>query len=64
MMCRGVQMANAWGLLVPIVGAASAVHFGSYMPLFMQSVVVNVIGAFLFSKYARLTSPLEDETTP
>ena len=54
-------MANAWGLLVPIVGAASTAHFGSYMPLFLQSVVVNIIGAMLFAKYARLTSPLEDQ---
>lgn len=56
-----LQMANAWGLLVPIVGQASTARFGSYMPLFLQSVVANVIGAILFAKYARLTSPLEDE---
>ena len=53
-------MANAWGLLVPIIGVACTTRFGSYMPLFLQSVAVNIIGAVLFAKYARLTSPLED----
>ena len=55
----GNTMANCWGLLVPIIGARSYALFGSYMPLFIQSICFNVIGAILFAKYARLTSPLE-----
>jgi hypothetical protein len=31
------------------------------MPLFIQAVAFNVVGAVLFAKYARLTSPLEDD---
>lgn len=56
----GNTLANVWGLLVPIMGAMSKSIFGSYTPLFVQCVGFNVIGAVLFARNARLTSPLEE----
>eukprot|EP01052_Picozoa_sp_SAG31_P038501 SAG31_NODE_5158_length_2710_cov_1.918422_2_plen_447_part_00 len=56
----GNTMANSWGLLVPMLGAQSMARFGSYMPVFIQSIVLDAIGVVLFSNFARLTSPLEE----
>jgi len=57
----GNTLANLWGLMVPILGVRLRSRFGSFMPLFIQAVAFNVVGAVLFAKYARLTSPLEDD---
>ena len=40
----GNTMANFFGFAVPIMGAASTRIFGSYMPLFLQAIFLNIIG--------------------
>ena len=51
-------LANCWGLLVPILGVWVKSRFDSYLPLFGQAIVAQLIGAVLFAKYARMESPL------
>ena len=57
----GNTMANAWGLLVPIVAVYSKRRWGTYLPLFIQATVLNGIGAALFARYCRLNSKAEAE---
>ena len=56
----GNTLANLWGLLVPILGVQLRARFNSFMPLFLQAICFNIIGAALFARHAWLTSPLED----
>ena len=57
----GNSMANSWGLLVPLLSVYCKRRFDSYALVFIQSAVVNVVGALLFFRYARLYSLAELE---
>ena len=57
----GNSMGNSWGLLVPLLSVYCKRRFDSYAPVFIQSAVVNVVGALLFFRYARLYSLAELE---